>query len=94
MYMAHIVFIIASYNLVCVFTMIVAISYMILVTIVTIVAGKYRLLSYQNTYIYKMGKFHKIAIATVMLCMSTELSGHQYSKTMATILIAGLWIEL
>ena len=45
------VFNMSSFNLVCVFTMIVWISFVNLVTMVTILVGKYALPSYQHTYI-------------------------------------------
>ena len=69
------VFNITSYNLVCKVIMIVWIHFVILVTMVIILAGKYGLPSYQNTSIYKME-----------ICMSGELSGHQHSDIAVTIL--------
>ena len=48
------VFNMTSYNLVYVFTMIVWMSLVILVAMVIILAGKYRLPSYQHTSIYNM----------------------------------------
>ena len=75
------VFIITSYNLLCVYIMVVWISFVILVTMVTILAGKYGSPSYQHTYIYKMEKCHLLAIATVIMYISTEPSSHQHSET-------------
>ena len=43
------VFNITTYNLACVFAMMVGISFVILVAMVTILEGKYGLLSYQHT---------------------------------------------
>ena len=60
-----------SYYLICVFTMIVWIMFVILVAMVTILSGKYWLPSYQHTYIYKMERCHLLAIAAVIICMST-----------------------
>ncbi len=81
MHIAHIIFIVASYNLVCVLMMIVLIVYTRLVAIVTIFWGKYGLPSYQNAYIYKMEMCREIAIPIELICMSEELPGHQHSKT-------------
>ena len=75
----------SSYNLVCLFTMIVWISFLILVAMVTILAGKYGLLSYQHTYIYKMEKCHLLVIATVIICISTELAEYQHCFYIETI---------
>ena len=58
-----------------------------LVAMVTILAGKYGSHSYEYTYIYKMIKCHLLAIATVIIYMSTELSGRQHSETAVTFLI-------
>ena len=79
------VFNMTSYNLFCVFTMIGWISFVILVAIVTILAEKYGLPSFQHTTIYKMEKCNLLSIATVINCMSTEPSGHQHSDTAVTI---------
>ena len=88
------VFNISTYNLVCLFTMIVWISFVILVAMVTILAGKYGLLSYQHIYVYKIEKFHLFAITTVILCMSKEPSGHQHSETAVIFLKVGLWTDI
>ena len=88
------VFNMTSYNLACVFTIIVGISFVILVAMVNILAGKYGLASYQHTYIYKMEKCHCLAITTVILYMSTEPSGHQYSATAVKFKHFCLWTEL
>ena len=88
------VFNMTSYNLVCVITMIVWISFLSLVIMVTILVGKYGLRSYQHASIYKMEKCHLLAIATVIICMSTERPGHQHSETAVIILQFGLWTEL
>ena len=78
--------------------LIVWISVVILIATVTILVGQYDLPNYQveHTYIYKMEKYHLLAIATatVIICMSTELSDHQHSGTAVTILKVGLWTEL
>ena len=55
-----------------------------LVAMVTVLAEKYGLPSYQHTYIYKMEKCHLLAIATVIIYMSTELSDHVHSETAVT----------
>ena len=75
------VFNMSPYNMVCGFTMIAWISFMVLVPMVTILAVKNGFPSYQHTYIYKMQKCHFLAIATVIICLSTEPSGHQHSET-------------
>ena len=64
--------------------MIVWIGFVIVVTMVTILAGKYGLPSYQHTYIYKMEKCHLLAIATVIMYMSTEPSSRQHSEIAVT----------
>ena len=73
-----------SYNLACVFTMMVWISLVILGAMFTILTGKSGLPSYQHTYIYKIEKCHLLAIATTIICMLTESSGHQHSETVVT----------
>ena len=83
-----------SHNLVCVFIMIVRISFVILIAMVTILAGQYGLPSYLHTYIYKMEKYYLLAIRAVIICMSTEPSSHQHSETVITILKLGLWTAL
>ena len=60
------------------------ISFMILVAMATILAGKYGLPSYQHTYIYKMEKCHLIIIVTVVIYMSTEPSGQQHYENAVT----------
>ena len=80
-YILPIVLNVTTYNLVCVFIMIGCITFMILVTMVIILAGKYGLPSYQHIYIYKMEKCHLLAISTVLIYMSVEPAGHQHSET-------------
>ncbi len=69
MHITHIIFIVASYNLAFMFMITILIVYTILVAIVTILAGKYGLPSYKNTYIYKMEMGREIAIHVVLICM-------------------------
>ena len=45
---------------------------LILVAMVTILAGKYRLLSYQHTHIYKMKECHFVTIATVIIVVCQQ----------------------
>ena len=58
---------------------------MILVAMVTIFAGKCVLPGYQHIYIYNMEKCHLLGIARMIICMSTEPSGHQHFETAVTI---------
>ena len=62
--------------------------------VVAIWSGKYWLPSYQNIFIYKIEKCHLLAIAAVIIRMSTELSDHQNSETAVTIFRSVLWTEL
>ena len=84
-----IVFNMASYNL-CMYVY--NDSFVILFVIITILAGKYGLHSYQHTSIYKIEKCH--LLGTVIICMSTEPSGHQHSETAVTILKFGWFCGL
>ena len=82
-----------SYNLLCVFIMIVWIRFMILVAMVTILAETYGFSSYQHTYIYKMEKCYLLSIATVIIYMSTEPPSYLHSETTVIFLKFGLWTE-
>ena len=88
------VFNIIYYNLVCVFRMTVWICFMILVAMVTIVARRYRLPSYQHTYSYNMEKCHLLAVCTVINYMSTKPPGNQHSEIAVAFFKLGLWTEL
>ena len=53
--------------------------------------------AYLPTYIYlQKGKvpYILLAIATVIMCMSTEPTSHQTSETAVTNFISALWIEV
>ena len=87
----------SSCNLICLFTMIVWISFMVmqLVAMVTILAGKYGLHSFP-TYIYlQNGKVSFVGYSYLyVICMLTEPSGHQLSETAVTYLKFGLLTDL
>ena len=67
---------------------------MILVDMVTILAGYYELFIYQNTCLHNMVQRALMITTTLFMYMLFEMAGHQHSSDSCIMLISCLWPEL
>jgi hypothetical protein len=93
MFIYHTDFIVSPYNLTCHLRMLNLTIDLILVTMDTILAGKYGLPRYEKMVIYKMEKLQVQTTPTMMFNMSIESTDPPQSKSQGTILKFCLWGE-